>query len=103
MIESADDLSILFDPADFGSPVTYRPAGGGVFEIVGIFTAAHTVAAGGDFPGVSTLSPVLTLSDSALPVGATQGDQLTVKGADYSVRDIQPDGTGLSRIVLEKE
>lgn len=103
-LESDADLEGFFDANDFGTRATLTPSAGDPVEITGIFTAAHEVAgASGDWPGVSTAAPVLTIPASALPAGAMQGDALSIGAVAYRVRDIQPDGTGLARLVLEKE
>lgn len=104
MIESDDDLAAFFDPADFGTAATYRRGAGEAVPFVGVFVAAHrAVVASGDWPGVSTVGPVMTAPLSALPAGAQQGDAVTVGATVYRVRDVQPDGTGLARLILEKE
>ena len=71
--------------------------------ITGIFTNAHAVAAPlGDWPGVSTSTPLFTCRAAALPAGAGDGDTLTLGGTAWTVRGIQPDGTGLARLILER-
>jgi len=37
-----------------------------------------------------------------LPIGAAAGDAITVGGTAYTVRVIQPEGTGVTTLVLEK-
>lgn len=102
MIETAADLAVFFDADDFGTAATYRPQGGTPAPLVGVFTAAHTAAAGGEWPGVSTTAPALTVALDHLPPGARAGDEIDMRAAVWAVRDIQPDGTGLARLILEK-
>ena len=103
-IESASDFDTYFDPEVFGSAFTY--AGGAPASsrsITGIFSKAHAIEApAGDWPGVSTTAPVLTCRAAALPPGAAAGDSVTLDGATWTVRDVQPDGTGLARLILER-
>jgi hypothetical protein len=104
MIEDADDLAVFFDPDVFGEVAAYALAGGGGADVAGIYADAQTAAAGGAWPGVSTVTPVFTVAAAALPPGAAQGDQLTRSGGLlYRVLDIQPDGSGLVRLLLERE
>ena len=104
MIEGPDDFDVFFDPDDFGETFGYALAAGGGEDVTGIFTSAHTVAAAGEWSGVSTVAPVLTLAESGLPAGAGQGDTVTrqTDAALYRVADIQPDGSGLVRLILER-
>jgi hypothetical protein len=103
-IESDGDFDAFFDPAVFGDAGTY--AGGAPpasVTLAGIFANAHAVAAPlGDWQGVSTSAPIFTCRASALPAGAAAGDTLTLGGTVWTVRDIQPDGTGLARLILER-
>lgn len=103
-IEDAEDFAIFFDPAAFGFVATY--AGGAPVvtrDLGGIFHNPHATAGESDgWPGVSTVTPSYTCRASALPPGARVGDRLTLQGVTYTVRDIQPDGTGLARLILER-
>ncbi|MBP7001715.1 hypothetical protein [Amaricoccus sp.] len=103
-IEDADDFAVFFDPDGFGSLGSYALAAGSpAVEVGGIFTAAHAVAAPlGDWPGVSTSTPVFTCRAAMLPAGAGDGDTLTLGATAWTVRSIQPDGTGLARLILER-
>ena len=37
-----------------------------------------------------------------LPIGAAAGDAIMVDGTAYTVRVVQPEGTGVTTLVLEK-
>jgi hypothetical protein len=103
-IETAADFELWLDPAVFGSAFTY--SGGSparLRTLAGIFSKAHAIEApAGDWPGVSTTAPVLTCRAADLPPGAAAGDSVALDGAAWAVRDIQPDGTGLARLILER-
>lgn len=45
--------------------------------------------------------PVLTVADADV-AGLVHGDALTVDGVAHVVREVQPDGAGLTRILLKK-
>ena len=47
-------------------------------------------------------SPMRALIAADLPSGAAAGDAITVDGTAYTVRVIQPEGTGVTTLVLEK-
>lgn len=51
--------------------------------------------------GVAGTAPSL-LVPSADIVGLVRGGAVTVAGTAYTVADLQPDGTGLTRVVLDK-
>lgn len=98
MIESAADRALFCDPAAFGATAAWHPAGGGgPIPLRGVFTPAHAVILG----DVSGLAPVMVLSlDAGLPA---VGDELrSLGGANWRVADVQPDGTGMARLILEK-
>lgn len=97
-----DDWSIFFDPDDFAEPWVWESDADSA-EGQGIFTDAHASAFAGEFAGVSTRSPVLVLSADAMPAGAAQGDAVEVRGRVWRAGDLQPDGSGLVRVILEME
>jgi hypothetical protein len=45
--------------------------------------------------------PVLTVESSAVAATA-RGTAVVVNGTNYTVAKIEPDGTGISRVILEK-
>jgi hypothetical protein len=70
--------------------------GSGDFPV--IFDRAHIEA-----QGVSASAPVVTALDSDITAQGVVSNvsQLAVRGHTYTVRDIQPDGTGMSLLILE--
>ena len=97
-----DDWSVFLDPDDFAEPWAWESAGG-FGEGHGIFSDAHGAAFGGEFAGVSTREPLLALSAADLPPDAAQGDAVEVRGRSWRAADLQPDGAGLVRVILERE
>jgi len=75
--------------ADFGVTATV----GGV-AVPAIFDAPYA-----DALGVAGTSPVLTIDSSS--VTPAYGAAVSVAGASYTVAEIHPDGTGMTRLVLE--
>lgn len=104
MIEDADDMAVFFDAEAFGEFAGYVLADeSDTADIEGIYQDAHAIAAPGDFAGVSTTAPTFTTAQIYLPAGAGKGDMLSrPTGELFTVEDIQPDGTGLVRLILER-
>ena len=91
----AEDLSVFFNPAEFADPATL----GGV-AVQGIFDKAYQFAdVGGS--GMAATQPVYTLATSAVPANPV-GTTLVVGGVSYSVAAHEPDGTGVSLLLLER-
>lgn len=106
MIETPADWDVFMNPADFGEMVTYQGSGQAPASIPGIFTAAYALIA----QGVASNAPVLVIGEVALPFTPEAGDLITLtrNHADYPagtvlrVADPQPDGSGLIRLILER-
>jgi hypothetical protein len=78
---------------DFGVPVT-RP-NRATFKA--IFDRQY--AGVGEIP-VESYSPALTcISTDVAEIG--HGDELSVENTDYTVRSVQPDGVGVTVLILE--
>lgn len=103
MIGAGDD-AIFFDPAVFGQPATLIADDRPRACVTGIFSDRHATVAAGDYGGgVSTVVPVLTVSSAALPAWLTPDlHRVETGGVLYYLRDIRPDGSGLSRLILER-
>ncbi len=88
----AEDLSVFFD--DMASPATLN----GV-AVQAYFDNAYTLGDVGMY-GVASTQPVLTLPTAHVPAQPV-GMLVEVAGQRFSVAVHQPDGTGISRLVLE--
>lgn len=86
-----ENLTTFF--ADFGMPGTLN---GGAVR--GIFDAGFSLGDVGI--GMAGIQPTYTLA-SASVVGDPVGQHLVVAGVTYYVAAHQPDGTGMSRLLLE--
>lgn len=87
-----EDFTVFF--ADFG--VTATPDVGA--DVTVIFDRAHIEALGG---GISGTQPVALAVSADVSSWSSNGTKLTIAGTAYTLRDIQPDGTGLSLLILE--
>ncbi len=85
-----EDLDAFF--VDFGVDATLA----GV-AVRGIFDAAYA-----DPMGVESTAPVFSLP-TADAASAAHGQALIVSGTTYKVRGIEPDGTGITLLRLERQ
>lgn len=85
----AADLDLFF--TDFGVAATLDGA-----AVRGVFDRDYAQA----FDGISTTAPQFVLKTTAA-ASATQASLLVVDGTTYRVRSVQPDGTGVTRLMLE--
>ena len=106
LFDEPADWQVFFDtgPGGAAEVVTYHPAAAADVELPALFTAAHAlVAGGGGGVGVSTATPILTIPDAQQwGVVPAVGDEVTRRAVLYRVADIQPDGSGLIRLILER-
>ena len=86
-----EDFTVFF--ADFGVQATHT---GGAVTV--IFDRAHIEAMGGEVSGTGPIALAVTADVASFTPNATS---ITIGGIAYTVRDIQPDGTGMSLLVLE--
>lgn len=91
-VETAADRSAML--ADYGTTVTKTDAS--------TFTAIFDndfLAVDLDESEVESTEPTL-LARTADVSGLAHGDSLTISSTSYTVRGIQPDGTGMTQIML---
>ena len=83
-----------------GTSVTYTPTSGSAKKITILFDNEYT---GFDLSGgvVSTTGPAAYCKSEDLSA-TPKGDAFTIDGTDYTVQDIQPDGTGMTICMLKK-
>ncbi|MBJ3776394.1 head-tail joining protein [Acuticoccus mangrovi] len=86
----------------FSVAVTYTPDGGAPLEIRGIPDTHFVDGAADDYGPLATKVAEITVADVDLPAGAAAGDAVAFGGNFYVVREPRPDGTGVTRITLEK-
>ena len=91
-VETAADRTAML--ADYGSTVTKADAS----TFTGIFDNDF-LAVDLDESEVESTEPTL-LARTADVSGLAHGDSLTIGAVSYTVRGIQPDGTGMTQIML---
>jgi hypothetical protein len=100
-VETATERAIFFDPNDFGDAASYTVQGGSAVTVNGIFDNEFVeVDAGGTIP-VAMEQPTFTCRTSDVS-SASEGDSITIKTVNYTVRVVQSDGTGVTVLVLEE-
>lgn len=91
-----EDLSELFDTNDFAETAIVTGKG----TLKGIFEHAYV-----EVQGIEGYSPVFHTYQDALDALSTpiaHGDIVNVRSTLHYVRGVQPDGTGLVDLILEK-
>ena len=100
MVETDIERTIFLN--DFGVCAQLRRNGKARKTIKGIFDSEYTDIEIGGSVGFQTSSPRFVCKTSDL-VDAQDADSLIVNGDLYFIRVIQPDGTGMTEIQLEKQ
>ncbi len=95
-----EDFDVFFDPDVFGEPFTYTPEVGASVAGIGVFDDAYTAAQGGEVM-VASSTPQIQYETAKINPAPRYGERLTVKGQDYTIVGIQPDGTGVTTLMLE--
>lgn len=90
----AEDLTPFFSTAEFADDALLD----GV-AVQGIFERAYMTAGAG--MGMSSTAPAFTLPSSAVPASPV-GKPLVIDGANYAVAATEPDGTGITLLILER-
>ena len=101
-VETATELAVFFEADDFAVAATYTPDGGSPVTISGIFDNEFFEADAGGMVSVAIQQPRFQCSTSSVS-GAEEGDALVVNGVSYTIRVVQPDGTGVTMLVLEED
>jgi hypothetical protein len=101
-VETDIERAIFVDIDDFAVAATYVKSGGGTSTVNGIFDNEYFGADAQAGVLFVSAQPRFLIRSSDLPTGATFGDTITISAIAYTVRVIQPDGTGMTTLVLEK-
>lgn len=92
-----EDLDSFLDPVSgFAQTATV----GGV-SVTGIFDNGFAGNSGSQF-GVESTSPSFTCKQADLTAGFDEETTVVINGVTYTVRDPQPDGTGMITLTLRK-
>lgn len=94
-IESDADRLAMLSEDDFGVEVTV-----GASTIKGIFDKEYLAVQGGEADVESDAPTVLVRSSDVTAESIAVSSTLTISSASYVVVSVQPDGTGMTRLVL---
>ena len=92
--------SIFLNTDDFGQTATYTPKGGSASTINGILDKESEDIEGGGEVGVIYSITTFTCRTSDCS-SAGFGDSLATGGTTYTVREVRPDGNGMTVLTLE--
>lgn len=93
-----EDLDVFFNTDEFALPAQWIHEGN-TTDIAVIFDNKHSIV-GGEMP--VAVEDITVSCKSADVSGTKTGDALVFDGVKYTIIDAQPDGTGITRLVLEK-
>ena len=84
-----------------GEPATYAPVVGSSFAIRGVFSEVHEQVEVGADVTISSVGPAISVHLADVTAAPVRGDIVTVRGKDYKVVDVQPDGEGDADLILK--
>jgi len=101
-VETADDRAIFLNTDDFGVAASYTPAGGSATTVNGIFDNEYFETDAGGEVAFALQQPMFHCRTADV-ASAAEGDAITISGTDYIVRNVRPDGTGMTMLMLEEQ
>ena len=96
--ESADDRSTFFDTDDFGVAALWN----GSTTVNGVFDNEFFDALTDSEVPIESAQLLFTTRTADVP-GIVHDDTLVIDTVTYAVKGVQPDGTGITALVLEKQ
>lgn len=97
------DIAALLDVEIFGVEAALRPVSTGkTIRLAGIFDAEFTTVEAGGSVGYATTAPRFTCRTADLPSALTEGYRLVISSVTYNIRVVEPDGTGVTALTLER-
>ena len=102
-VESAADRAAFVSTDDFATAATYATPGGSSASLTGVFDDPHLPVIMGERVASSDRRPTFWCQSADLPndaAGGNVGDTLTVGGTTYKVADHEPDGQGMTLLIL---
>jgi len=96
--ESSTDRAAFFGVDDFGVAALWK----GATTVNGIFDNEFFDALTDSEVPIESAQLIFVTRSADIP-GAVHDDSLVIDGTTYAVKGVQPDGTGLTALVLEKQ
>lgn len=104
-VETAADRAAFVNPDEFGLEATWTVAGEEAASLNAVFDEASETRFAG--PGVDVVSPMIVVRTADIPgnaaAGEYTGDRIAIGERTFIPRTIEPDGTGMSRVLLEED
>lgn len=91
-----ENLAPFFSPSVFGTAATYLSG-----TVYGIFESGFAAAQVGAGAGVEGARYTFTCPAANVP-NIARGATLTIAATAYTVKSVQPDGTGVVDLILER-
>ena len=102
-VESAADRAAFFDTDAFGQAAEYRPKVGPSVAVDGIYDVQYVDILDGETGApIEGRRRTFQCRTADLPADAAHGDRLVIGTAHYTIRGRQPDGDGVTLLVLEE-
>ncbi len=99
-----DDLDTFINEKEFAVAVSYNSPANGVvgLAISGIFTDEFEQAAPETDMQVQSIAPVVRVKTCEIPNEKVRpGDWVTIESVEYIIKEDQPDGTGITDLILK--
>ncbi len=99
------DLALLVQAAGqrvLGESAHFTPLVGAPLDVRVLFNSAHEEITLEDGVAVSSVRPVAQAHMLDFPQRPSQGDGIQVRGVDYTVIDVRPDGEGDVQLILHE-
>ena len=96
------DLDAFFATDAFAQTAFYTRLGYPSAQIPVIFDSEYSVAQEIGETGIGVSSPQV-LCKTADVENASRGDTLLVGGTTYYIQEVQPDGTGITTLILSRD
>ncbi len=97
----AENFAEFFNTSDFAVSATYTPTVGSPVIVEGIFDNEYFAVDLSEV-SVSGSQPKFTYESSKIS-SPKLGDSMSISAINYKIVEIQPDGTGITTILLEKQ
>lgn len=97
----AEDLTVFFDTEGFGVEFIYTPKDvGSSVSAIGIFDDEYIALQGGEVD-IAGSQPRIQYETAKIPHRPAYEDRIQVNDRQYTIVEVQPDGTGITTLLLE--
>jgi hypothetical protein len=99
----AADLDVFINADEFGEAAVYQPLSGEAIDLTVIYDESYELVNPETGVGIQSNQPLI-MAKSASLAGITPGtgDQVTIRNETMRVIEVQPDGRGVTKILLHR-